>query len=162
MKKAFLLVLVFASSLFSARTGQCENKDGSAASNQDLALLKEDVQSQRKQIVAANLQLSDAEAVKFWPVYDKYIAELSKINDTRLTLIKQYADAYPNVPDAEAQSLVGKWLQTDEDVAQLRSRYMAILLRILPGKTMARFFQIDRRLGILIDVQVTSQIPLVP
>ena len=162
MKKVFLLLLVFASSLFSAQTGQCENKDGSAASNQDLALLKEDVQSQRKQIVAANLQLSDAEAVKFWPVYDKYIAELSKINDTRLTLIKQYADAYPNVPDAEAQSLVGKWLQTDEDVAQLRSRYMAILQRILPGKTMARFFQIDRRLGILIDVQVTSQIPLVP
>ena len=162
MKKAFLLLLVFASSQVLAPAAYCENKAEAASSNQDLALLKEDVQSQRKQIVAANLQLSDAEAVKFWPVYDKYIAELSKINETRLTLIKQYADAYPNVPDAEAQSLVGKWLQTDEDVAQLRSRYMVILERILPGKTMARFFQIDRRLGILIDVQVTSEIPLVP
>ena len=162
MKKTFLLFLVFASSLVSAPAARCENKADPASPNQDLALLKEDVQSQRKQIVAANLKLSDAEAVKFWPVYDKYIAELSKINETRLTLIKQYADAYPNVPDAEAQSLVGKWLQTDEDLAQLRSKYMAILQGVLSGKTMARFFQIDRRLGILIDVQVTSEIPLVP
>ena len=162
MRTSFLLPLVLASSLLSAPAARCENKADATSSDQDLALLKEDVQSQRKQIVAANLQLSDAEAVKFWPVYDKYIAELSKINETRLTLIKQYADAYPNVPDAQAQSLVGKWLQTDEDVAQLRSRYMAMLEKVLPGKTMARFFQIDRRLGILIDVQVTSQIPLVP
>ena len=107
MKRAFLFLLVFASSQVLAPAAYCENKAETASSNQDLALLKEDVQSQRKQIVAANLQLSDAEAVKFWPVYDKYAAELSKINETRLTLIKQYAAAYPNVPDAEAQSLVG-------------------------------------------------------
>jgi hypothetical protein len=131
-------------------------------SNQDLVLLKQDVQSQKKQIVAANLQLTDAEAVKFWPIYDRYTADVSKVSDTRLALVKEYADSYPNVTDALAQNLVQKWLQTDEGLAQVRAQYMPMLQKILPGKKMARFFQIDRRLGILVDVQVTSQIPLVP
>jgi hypothetical protein len=87
---------------------------------------------------------------------------MSKISDTRLALVKEYADAYPNVTDALAQSIVQRWLKTDEEVAQLREQYMPMLEKVLPGKKMARFFQIDRRLGILIDVQVTSQIPLVP
>jgi hypothetical protein len=79
-----------------------------------------------------------------------------------LALVKEYADAYPNVTDALAQSIVQRWLKTDEEVAQLREQYMPMLEKVLPGKKMARFFQIDRRLGILVDVQVTSQIPLVP
>ena len=162
MNKTFLLLILFAAPLLSAPMAPCQNREESATSNQDLALLKQDVQSQRKQIVAANLQLTDAEAVKFWPIYDKYAADLSKVNDTRLGLVKEYANAYPNVTDALAQSLVEKWLQTDEDEAQLRARYMPMLQKVLRGKEMARFFQIDRRLGILINVQVTSQIPLVP
>ena len=161
MKMGFFLLLL-ATFLLSEPAARCQNREESASSNQDLALLKQDVRSQRKQIVAANLQLSEAEAVKFWPIYDKYSADLSKINDTRLALIKQYADAYPNLTDAQAQSIVEKWLRTDEDVAQLRARYMPMLQSVLPGKTLARFFQIDRRHGLLIDVQVTSEIPLVP
>jgi len=162
MNKAFLLLILFAAPLLSAPLTLGQNKEESRTSNQDLALLKQDVQSERKQIVAANLQLTDAEAVKFWPIYDKYAADLSKVNDTRLGLVKEYANAYPNVTDTLAQSLVEKWLQTDEGEAQLRARYMSMLQKVLPGKKMARFFQIDRRLGILINVQVTSQIPLVP
>jgi hypothetical protein len=162
MNKALLLLILFATPLLSAPVALCQNQEESATSSQDLALLKQDVQSERKQIVAANLQLTDAEAVKFWPIYDKYAADLSQVNNTRLGLVKEYASAYPNVTDALAQSLVEKWLQTDEDEAQLRARYMPMLQKVLPGKKMARFFQIDRRLGILINVQVTSQIPLVP
>src|SRR5262252_7190204 len=96
MNKLFFLVVLLAGPLLSAPVAAGQNKDESATSNQDLALLKKDVQSQRKQIVAANLQLTDAEAVKFWPIYDKYAADLSNISDTRLALVKEYADAYPN------------------------------------------------------------------
>lgn len=157
-----ILLGVFVALLVSTSLLHSEDKAEPPTSNQDLMLLKQDVQSQKKQIVAANLQLTDAEAVKFWPIYDRYTADLSKINETRLALIKEYADAYPNVSDTLAQNLVQKWLQTDEGLAQVRARYMPMLQKALPGKQMARFFQIDRRLSILIDVQVTSQIPLVP
>jgi hypothetical protein len=162
MNKVHLL-LVLAGTLFLARIGVSQNTAGSTTtSNDDLALLKEDVKSQKKQIVAANLKLTDAEAVKFWPIYDQYSAELGKVNDTRLSLIKEYADAYPNISDSLAQSIVTRWLQTDESMAGVRSKYMPMMEKVLTGKTLARFFQIDRRLGILIDVQVTSEVPLVP
>ena len=163
MKNVCFFLVVFTGALFSAPVAPCQNTAEPATSNeQDLALLKQDVKSQKKQIVAANLELTDAEATKFWPIYDKYTADMSKISDERLALVKEYADAYPNVTDTVAQSIVQRWLKTDEEVAQLREQYRPMLEKVLPGKKMARFFQIDRRLGILIDVQVTSQIPLVP
>jgi hypothetical protein len=163
MKNACFFLVIFAGAVLSAPVAPCQNTAEPATSNQeDLALLRQDVKSQKKQIVAANLELTDAEATKFWPIYDKYTADMSNISDKRLALVKEYADAYPNVTDAQAQSIVQRWLKTDEEVAQLREQYMPMLEKVLPGKKMARFFQIDRRLGILIDVQVTSQIPLVP
>src|SRR5215831_7047097 len=162
MNKVHLL-LVLAGTLFVARMAVSQDTSGpTTTSNDDLALLKEDVRSQRKQIVAANLKLTDAEAVKFWPIYDQYSAELGKVNDSRLALIKEYADAYPNISDSLAQSIVSRWLKTDEAMAGVRSKYMPMMEKVLTGKTLARFFQIDRRLGILIDVQVTSEVPLVP
>src|SRR5690349_16912292 len=115
------LLLVLATTLFIAPLAVSQNTPSSTTSNEDLALLKEDVKSQKKQIVAANLKLTDAEAVKFWPIYDQYSAELGKLNDTRLILIKEYADAYPNISDNLAQSIVSRWLQTDEAAAEIRS-----------------------------------------
>jgi hypothetical protein len=162
MNKVHLL-LVLAGALFIARMAVSQDTAPSTTTpNDDLALLKEDVRSQKKQIVAANLKLTDAEAVKFWPIYDQYSAELGKVNESRLALIKEYADAYPNISDSTAQSIVSRWLQTDEAMAAVRSKYMPMMEKVLSGKTLARFFQIDRRLGILIDVQVTSEVPLVP
>ena len=162
MNKVHLL-LALAGTLFIARMAVSQNTAGSTTTpNEDLTLLKEDVRSQKKQIVAANLKLTDAEAVKFWPIYDQYSAELGKVNESRLALIKEYADAYPNISDSTAQSIVSRWLQTDEAMAAVRSKYMPMMEKVLAGKTLARFFQIDRRLGILIDVQVTSEVPLVP
>jgi regulator of protease activity HflC (stomatin/prohibitin superfamily) len=156
------LLLVLAGILFITPIAISQDQAGSGTSNDDLALLRQDVQSQKKQIIASNLKLTDAEAVKFWPIYDQYSAEMGKLNDKRLALVKEYAGAYPNVPDNLAQSIVSRWLETDQAAAGVRSKYMPMIEKVLPGKTMARFFQIDRRLGILVDVQVTSEIPLVP
>src|SRR5215469_9705933 len=109
MNKAHLL-LVLSGTLLLTQMAVSQNTAASTTTpNEDLTLLKQDVQSQKKQIVAANLKLTDAEAVKFWPIYDQYSGELGKLNDTRLALIKEYADAYPNISDSLAQSLVSRW-----------------------------------------------------
>jgi hypothetical protein len=132
-----------------------------AGVDQDIALLRKDIRSGRKQLVAANLKLSDDQATKFWPIYDQYTAELTKIGDERTAIIKEYAGQYGTMTDAQASSLTQRALAVDEQVAQLRLKYLPIFSKAVPGKVVATFFQLDRRIQGLIDIQLASQIPLV-
>ena len=141
--------------------GPLLSQDAAATvSDRDLQLLRKDLRSQRKQIVAANVALTDAEAQKFWPIYDQYVAELAKINDTKLSLIKEYAANYASFTDAQAQSIMERWTAADDAALQLRIKYIPIFQKVLPGKKVALFFQVDRRIGVLTDLQVASEIPL--
>jgi hypothetical protein len=131
-----------------------------AFSNQQFALLLKDIRSIKKQIIAGNLTLTDSEATKFWPVYEQYSAEFGKINDSRAALVKEYSDEYGTQTDEQADSLVRRWLDVDIAAAQLRQKYVPIFRRVLPGRKAATFFQLDRRISMMIDVQLTSQLPL--
>jgi len=133
----------------------------SAGIDQDAQLLREDIRSEKKQIIAANMGLTDAEAVKFWPVYDQYAAELAKLGDTRYALIKEYAQTYDAMTDAEADSLLKRATALDEQQVQLRTTYIPNVRAVLPAKKTALFFQLDRRISLLIDLQIASNIPLV-
>jgi hypothetical protein len=137
------------------------SKDSPTVSDQDIKLLRQDIRSTKKQLLAANLTLTDAEATKFWPVYDQYAAELTKIGDQKYALIKEYAQGFGSLTDAQALSLLNRTLAVDEAIVQLRIKYVPIVGKVLPGTKTATFFQIDRRLSMLIDLQVSSQIPLV-
>lgn len=142
-----------------AATSSAEGAD--AFVDQRLALLRKDIRSLKKQLIAANLTLSDNEAAKFWPVYDQYSAELSKINDSRTALIKEYGDAYGSLTDEQADSLIRRWLDTNIAASELRRKYVSILRKVLDGRKAATFFQLDRRISMMIDLQLTSQLPLV-
>ena len=74
-------------------------------------MLRKDIRSQKKQLVAQNLKLTDAEATKFWPIYDQYTAELVKINDKKYATIQEYADRYGTLSDEEAQKLMKQWME---------------------------------------------------
>jgi hypothetical protein len=121
LKKRIAAVLTLAAALVltggalaqQAQSGQQtqQSQQGQQAStptvtDKDIQMLRADIRSQRKQIVAANMQLTDAEATKFWPVYDAYMQEVQKNADTRVTLIKEYAQTYDTMTDAQALSLV--------------------------------------------------------
>jgi len=135
--------------------------DNQASIDQSVALLRQDLRSGKKQAIAASLQLSDAEATKFWPVYDQYSAELSKLGDQRYALIKEYANGFGTLNDNQALSLIKRSLSLDEQVAQLRSKYVPIVNQALPGTKTATFFQLDRYINTLIDLQVAGSIPVV-
>jgi hypothetical protein len=137
------------------------SKDPATLPDQDIQLLRRDLRSGKKQLVAANLTLTDAEATKFWPVYDQYAAEMTKVGDQKYALIKEYAQNYGSLTDAQAKSLIDRSLALDEAIAQLRIKYVPIVSAVLPGTKTATFFQIDRRITNLIDLQLASQIPLV-
>lgn len=132
-----------------------------AFTNQQFALLLKDIRSIKKQVIAANLTLTDSEATRFWPVYEQYSAEFAKINDERAALVKEYSDEYGTQTDDQADSLVRRWLDVDIAAAQLRQKYVPIFRKVLPGKKAATFFQLDRRISMMIDVQLTSQLPLI-
>jgi hypothetical protein len=129
--------------------------------DQDIQLMRKDLRSDKKLIVAANMVLTDAEAQKFWPVYDQYAADLAKVNDAKLDVVKEYAANIDGLSDAKAEDLARRWTEADSAAIQLRLKYLSLLQRVLPGTKAARFFQIDRRIGLVMDLQVASEIPLV-
>lgn len=145
-------------------TGQepaASSKSGQGASDQDIQLLRKDIRSQKKQLIAANLSLTDTEATKFWPVYDQYQAEYTKIGDAKLALIKEYAQNWGTVTDAQALDYLNRSEEISESVIQLRKKYVPLVNQVLPGKKTATFFQLERRIEMLMDIQVASEIPLV-
>jgi hypothetical protein len=132
-----------------------------SSADQDIDLLRKDIRSQKKQIIAANLQLTDIEAEKFWPLYDQYTAELVKINNAKYATVKEYVTNYDTLTDDQAVALTRKLLGVDEQVAQLRLKYVPLVSNVISGKKTALFFQLDRRLVMLIDLQLAAQIPMI-
>lgn len=150
-----------------AQTGTDNQGESSSAQSspvsqdQDIALLRKDIRSKKKQLIAENLKLSDADAARFWPVYDQYTADLVKINDEKYAVIKEYRNSFGSITDQQAVDLTRRALETDEKVAALRTRYISRFLEVLPGRKLATYYQIERRLQEMINLQLMSNVPLV-
>jgi len=155
------LVLVF---VFAAAPGvafaQTETATG-VEIEKDLALLRRNLRSEKKKVIALNVPLTEAEATKFWPVYDQYAAEMTKHYDEFYVIIKEYAANQKTLTDAQALQMLKRWSDIQVEQAQTRQKYVPLIEKVLPGKKTALFFQIDRRLYELMDLQVASQVPLV-
>jgi hypothetical protein len=154
-------IVVLTTSSLGQTSSQTPAANSAQSMDQDVDLLRKDIRSQKKQIIAANLQLTDAEAVKFWPIYDQYTAELTKINDAKYGVIKEYVTNYDTLTDDHAVALAKNLLSVDAQVAQLRLKYVPIVNKVLPGKKTALFFQLERRLTMLIDLQLAANIPMI-
>jgi len=135
--------------------------DASQPNSDDfIELLRKDVRSQKKQIIAENMDLSDAEAEKFWPVYDQYAAELSRIYDTKLALLNDYAENYSSMTGEQAENYIRKRAEVEQSIMRLRLKYMPAFRKVLSGRETALFYQLDWRLGLAIDVELV-QVPLI-
>jgi len=144
-----------------SQTQSAGAQNNTRITDQDIALLRKDLRSQKKQLVAANLKLTADQATKFWPVYDQYIAEQTKIHDQKYAVIQEFATSWGSITDEQAVDLTKKALAVDEQVTALRTKYLPNFLKVLPGKQVATFFQIDRRIQMMVDLQLMSQLPLV-
>jgi len=125
-----------------------------------IGLLRKDVRSQKKQIIAENMDLSDAEAEKFWPVYDRYAAELSRIYDTKIALLNDYSENYSSMTGEQAENYIRKRAEVEQAIMELRLKYMPAFRKVLSGRGTALFYQLDWRLGLAIDVELV-QVPLI-
>ena len=144
-----------------AQTAQpVADRERAASVDEQIAMLRTDLRSTRKQVVAANMKLTDVEAQKFWPIYDQYVKELVDINNAKYALIKEYLQN-TNMTDQQADSLSKRWVEVDAAVVQLRFKYIPIFRKELSAKGTAMFFQLDRRVQMMIDLQLASSIHLV-
>jgi hypothetical protein len=129
-------------------------------SDEDIALLRQDLRAKKMQVIGENMLLSDTEGQKFWPVYNHYVKDLQEVNNQKYALLKQYAHMWSTMTDQDAMIYVRNWLEADAQVQALRVKYVPLVNQVLPGKKAATFFQLDRRLNMIIDLQLFSQIPL--
>ncbi len=165
-----LLIAFVATSSALAQNSASANQEGAKVPTADdasqpnpddfIKLLRKDVRSQKKQIIAENMDLSDAEVEKFWPVYDRYAAELSRIYDTKIALLKDYAENYGSMTGEQAENYIRKRAEVEQSIMQLRLKYVPAFRKVLSGRETALFYQLDWRLGLAIDVELV-QVPLI-
>jgi hypothetical protein len=129
--------------------------------DKDLQLLRRDLRAEKKKLIALNLPLTADEATKFWPVYDQYAADMSKVYDEFYKVVKDYTEIQKSITDEQASSMMKRWAELNVQLAQTRQRYIPIVEKVIPARKAAFFFQIDRRLYALLDLQVVSQTPLI-
>ena len=166
MKKLMSVVLAVAAWMVGGPAARAQKTPSQPSTNhvisdQDLNLLRQNLRSQRKQLIAANLKLTEAEATKFWPIYDQYTTELIAINDKKFALIQDYADNWGKLTNEQSLMFARQWLDSDIATAQLRQKYVPIVAKVLEGRKTATFFQLDRRIAMMMELQVSSQMPLV-
>ena len=125
-----------------------------------IELLRSNVRQNKAEIMGAMMQLSAADAAKFWPIYSDYTEELTKVNDLRVANIEEYASTYNDLTDQRADELVQKAMQYQKLRSELLAKYYDRMKQALGGVTAARFLQVESQLLLIIDLQIASSLPL--
>jgi hypothetical protein len=123
-------------------------------------LLRSDLRTQVVSIITDVMQFSEAEDAKFWPVYREFEKELSGVNDERIALIKEYADAYGNITDAIADRLAKGALDLEAKRHAVKVKYYERFKTALSPKTAARFLQVENQILLLLDLQIAAALPI--
>jgi hypothetical protein len=126
-----------------------------------IELLRSDVKTKKVAIITEVMQFDDEQAKAFWPVYREYEVELSKMGDARIALIRDYAQNYETMTDEKAQELIQRALKLEERRTKLKKRYFKKFDKALSSKTVAKFFQLENQINLLIDLQIASELPLI-
>jgi hypothetical protein len=124
-------------------------------------LLRSDIRADRVAIVTQAMMLSDADGAVFWPIYREYEYEQSKLGDTKIALIKDYADGYMTMTDELAKDLMDRVFKLDKEMLDLQKKYFKKMDKELPSTVAVKFFQIDRQIIMLLNLQIASELPLI-
>jgi len=127
-----------------------------------IQMLRQDVGRDRREIVKANMLLTNSEAARFWPLYDQYRTEMHKVGDRRLKVITDYAANRDSMSEDEANRLGREWLDAEKQRVDLKEDYFKKFQKEgLSARTTARFFQIDQKLDAAVDAALAAHIPLI-
>jgi len=126
----------------------------------EIQLTRSVIQTERLVVVAANLGLSDSEGAIFWPLYKEYRAAVDQAVDTRVALMERFFASYETLTDAEATGLLNDFLAYEKNLLKVRTTYAKKMQKVLPGRTVARFFQIENKMDAIIEYEMAGEVPL--
>jgi hypothetical protein len=156
---AFVLgLLAAAPSAVSAQSSESVSRTIS----EQLNLTYDVIQVKRKAIVALNMGLTDSENNVFWPVYDEYWAEMKKVVDRDVALISRFGKnyVYESLTNQKADEMLKEWMSIKHQELKLQNKYMKKFRKVLPEKKVLRYFQIENKLNLIIDSELSANIPL--
>ena len=131
------------------------------ALHDEIALTRQQIQSDRQEIVAANLQLSDEESKIFWPLYRAYREEIVKLGDRYVKLIEDYAATYKTITNEQASAFLDESLSILGEENKIMTKHAKKMRQTVSAKTVARFFQIESQLNNMLRAEFADEIPLV-
>ena len=133
------------------------------ASDTNMEILKEKLKADKKLLIASNMDLTDAEAKQFWPLYDDYQKDLEGINKQLAQTIKEYADAFNKgtISNDTAKKLLNEALTVEEQEVKSKRANAEKLGKVLPATKVARYIQLETKIRSLIKFEMAQQIPLV-
>ena len=109
----------------------------------------------------ASVPLTEQEATRFWPVYDQYVGEMTKLHSDFLATVRHYSENGKTYTEADATAMLDKWSKIQLEEAKTRQKYIPLIAKTIPATKAALFFQMDRRLYLLMDLQLSTLLPLV-
>ena len=127
----------------------------------NMEIVKEKVRADKKLFIAKNMELTDSEANAFWPVYDAYQAELSKLKDRDSNLIEEFAANFETMSDDVAKNLLDDSLSIHSGYLKLRQSYLAKFRAVLPNKKVARYYQLESKIDAVLEYEQARRIPLI-
>lgn len=133
-----------------------------SASDTNMEILMQKVKADKKLLVASNMDLTDAEAKAFWPLYEEYQKELEKINQHLGNTIKEYAEAFNKGPveNNTAKKLINEALSSQESEVKLKRTYAEKISKVLPWSKTARYIQIENKVRAIVNIELAKAIPL--
>jgi Spy/CpxP family protein refolding chaperone len=149
---------------FLAAPAISQTKPAAGKPADSMQVLREKLQSDKKQLIAANMDLTEAEAKAFWPIYEAYQKDLHKLNDQIATTIVAYAKEYNanSLTDAKARQLLDQSIAIDESETRLKKSYVPKLAKVLPGRKVARYMQLENKVRALVRYEIAGEVPLAP
>jgi hypothetical protein len=127
----------------------------------NLQLVLEKIKADKRLLVAENMQLTDAEAKAFWPVYDQYQNELFLIRVRTGKLINDYVAAYETMTNATAQRLLDESMTIETLRVKLNKAYLPKFRKVLPQTKVVRYYQIENKINAALYYELSTNVPLV-
>ncbi len=132
-----------------------------ASIDSDIEVLRANIRADKMQLVTDEMHLSDGEAKTFWPIYREYDADLTKLNDQKVDLLKEYANSYDSLTSEKVQSLARRNFELQKARVDLRERYFTRIAHGVSPQTAARFVQVEDRIDLLLNLQLAASVPMV-
>lgn len=126
-----------------------------------VGLLRSDLRASRRGIIKESMQLDEKQAAEFWPLYNQYDAEQTRLGDEKLALIQDYAHEFLTMNDQKADQLANQALKLGDQRLALRRKYYDLMKKALPTTLLVRFFQLENQIDLIVDLQIASNLPII-